>query len=117
MPVRQRVLRLFADRQYFALECVLIRCRSAPRDDRLPDDRHLLQDGLAKTGNIYRDLTPSDQTLALDPDEMLETADRQIASLLVAWHETHRDGIVAWLRQFDLSLRRPAPKEGIGNLD
>ena len=113
----ERVLGLLADRQDLALEGVLVRRARAARDDRLTDHRHLVENGLPKAGGVDRDVAPADQALALDADEMLELADREVAGVLVGRQEAHGDRVVARGRQIDARARRPMSHQRIGNLD
>ena len=68
----QVVQRLLADGQDFALERILILHFRACHDDRLADHRHRFDDALAETGQVYRDLPPSQQRLALSGNIVLE---------------------------------------------
>ncbi len=62
---------------------------------------------LPRPGRVDRHVAPADQLLALDADEVLELADRQLARRLVLRHEAHGDAVVAGLRQLQAGLGRP----------
>ena len=91
----QRILRLLADGQQLALELVLILDVRARGDDRLADQRHAVEHGLAQAGRIGRHIAPAQQLLAFDLDEMLELLDHDLARLGFARQETHGHGILA----------------------
>jgi len=101
----------------FALEGVLVGELGAPPDDRHLDHRHALDDGRAQPGRVGRHVTPADQLLALDLDEVLEPLDREGAGLLAQRQEAHGDGVMAGRRQVDAGLARPVAQQGIRRLD
>ena len=68
---RQRVLRLLADGQQLAFEMIGIAGVRTGGDDRLADQRHAVQNGLAQSGGIGRHVAPAQQRLTFDLDEML----------------------------------------------
>src|SRR5579864_3940734 len=114
---RQRVLRLLANGKQLALERILVLYLRAMRDDRLADQRHLFEHGLAETGRIGRHVAPTDQDLALVLDEAFELLDRDVASLGLGRQETHRDGVMARLRQGHAGALRPIAQKRVRNLD
>ena len=87
------------------------------RDDRLADQRHAVQHGLAQAGGIGRHIAPAQQLLAFDLDEMLELLDHDLARLGFARQEAHGHGILAGRRQRDAGLLGPFAEQRIGNLD
>ena len=115
--ILERILGLLADRQDLALEGVLVGGSDAPRHDRLADHRHLGEHRLAEAGGVDRHVAPADQPLALDPDEVLELADRRVARRLVPRHEAHGDRIVTGRRQLETFGRRPCAQQAVGYLD
>ena len=114
---RERVLRLLADGEQLALERVLVLHLGAVRDDRLADQRHLFEHGLAEAGRIGRHVAPADQDLAFVLDEALELLDDDVARLGLARQEAHGDGVVARLRQGHAGALRPVAQQSVGNLD
>ena len=67
---------------------------------------------------VDRHVAPADQLLALDADEVLELADRQLARRLVLRQEAHGDAVVAGLGQLEAGRRRPvavAARRGSGS--
>ena len=115
--IGERVLGLLADDEKLALERVLIVAIFAAADDRLADHRHLVEHRLAEAGGVDRHVAPADQRLAFLGDEFLEGGDGEIARLVVARQEAHRDAIVAGLGQGEAGARRPSAQQAIGNLD
>ena len=113
----ERILRLLADGEQFALERILVLDLRAMRDDRLADQRHLLEHGLAQAGRVGRHIAPADQDLAFILDEALELLDDDIAGLGFGRQEAHGDGVVAGLWQRHARPLRPIAQQGIGNLD
>ena len=107
----QRVLGLLADGQQLALERVLVLGVRARGHDRLADQRHAVQHGLAQAGGIGRHVAPAQQLLALDLDEMLELLDHDLARLGFARQEAHGHGIVAGRRQGDAGLLGPVAEQ------
>ncbi|MEJ1968043.1 MAG: hypothetical protein WDN03_05280 [Rhizomicrobium sp.] len=87
------------DGEQLALERVLVLHVGAVRDDRLADQRHLLEDGLAQAAGIGRHVAPADQALALVLDEALELLDDDVARLGLGRQEAHRHRIMARRRQ------------------
>ena len=83
----------------------------------LTDHRHLVEHRLAEAGGVDRHVAPADQLLALDADEVLELAHRQLARRLVARHEAHGDAVAAGFRQLEALLGGPVTEQGVGDLD
>ena len=94
---RQRILRLLAHGEQFALEGAFATDIRTPADDCLAEHRHLGDDGFAKPGGIGRNIAPAKQDLSFDPQETLELFDHDGACLFVARQETIGDCIMAGL--------------------
>ena len=115
--IGEGVLRLLANDEEFALERVLILYPWTPSHDCLTDHRHRFENGFAQAGRVDGHVAPADQRLTLDPDEMLELSDRDIAGLCLARQKAHSHRVAARLRQIDGRLRGPVAQERMGNLD
>ncbi len=113
----QRVLRLLADRQQLALECVLVDGALTPADEALADDRHLRDHGLAQAVQRGRHIAPAQQDLTFLGDEFLEMRDGEVAAGFILREEAHRHGIIAFGRQVHAGFGGPAPEQRIGHLD
>ena len=113
----QVVQDLLADRQDLALERVLVADRQAGGDDRLADDRHGFDHGLAEAGQVGRHVAPADHGLAFLGDDLLEVLDGILARVRVARQEAHRDGIAADGGQRLAVRARPIVEQGVGHLD
>ena len=113
----QRVLRLLPDGEDLALEMIGVADVRARGDDRLADQRHAIEHGLAQARRIGRHIAPAKQLLAFDLDEVFELLDHDLARLGLARQEAHGNGILAGLRQGDASGGGPFAEQRIGNLD
>ena len=113
----QRILRLLADGEQLALKRILIADILALRDDRLTDQRRLIEHGFAEALWRHRHIAPADQTLPFHLDEMFKAANDDVARGGIARQETHRHRILAKRGKIDPGFFRPVAQQRIGNLN
>ena len=113
----QRILRLLAECQQFALERVLTGGRSSATDNGLPNHGHLFENGAAQPLRVNRHVPPADQDLTFLDNKTFEMRRREIPRCLITRQEAHRDCIIACGWQSESLALRPIAQQFIGNLD
>jgi hypothetical protein len=115
--VGKRILRLLADGEQLALECVLIGAAFAAPDDRLANHGHLVQYGLAQTRRVDGHIAPANQLLTFLDDQLFEMGHGKVARSRITRQEAHGDAIMTRLRQSDARAGGPVTQQIVGNLN
>ena len=115
--VGQRVLGLLANSKQLAFKRILIGAAFAATHEKLPDDRHRGNHGLAKPVERRRHVAPAKRDLAFLAGKLLESFDHKISAGLVLRKEAHGHGIIARLGQGEPLAISPLSQQPIGHLD
>ena len=112
----ERVQRLFANHHELALERVAIGAALAARNHALADHGHRIDHRLAEAVERGRDIAPADYALAFLLGEAFELTLDEFARFRLLRQETHRDRVVARLRQVVAMALGPFAQQRIGHL-
>jgi len=111
------VLRLFADDELLALECIPVGAVVAPANENLAHVRFGREDALTQSGIVDRHVAPAQDVLSFRLDKLLDDLDAVRPRPFGLRHEQHADAVFARFRKIDPDVAANRAQMGVRHLN